>query len=765
VRNTDLEAYAHQDLPFDHVVEAVNPPRAAHRHPLFQTMLVLQNTPQPAPVFPGLEAEAVHRFNGFIGAKFDVTITLSERGSHGVNGFDGATEIDGAHGIDGAIGFDGALFDAETVRLLVERWLRLIEALAATPDLQIGWPDLVGDAERTALLAAGCGRSRVVPERSLVELFTEQRRRTPGALAVTDGAARVDYAELDRRSDVLATVLREAGAVPERPVALLQSRGVEHVVSVLAVLKTGAFYVPLPENVPDARCSAILALTAATIVVVDPAHAGAAVLDGVPCVLRSDARPSRQTACPVQAHPDQLAYVMFTSGSTGTPKGVGITHGNIASFATDPRFEPADRERVLMHSPPSFDPSVYEMWVPLLSGGAAVVMPPGPLDPRALGRFIRRQDATSAVFTAEVFMLMAEEATTDLAHLRLAWSGGDVLRPGPVGALLGCGGRVRVANAFGGTESTVISTWQAVDAQLTASGPLPIGTPMDNVRVRVLDGRLRPVPSGVPGDIYLAGHGTARGYHGSPALTAERFHPDPYGPPGSRMYRTGDRGHLDRRHVLHYDDRGDSQVKISGHRVELGEIDAVLARHPDVAVAATVARATARGRMQLVAYTVTAGPLTSALRASIIAHLGSHLPRHMVPTHVVGVPRFPLTANGKVDHRELPAPPEQAVTLGGAVADPVGGADSANTHETALTGLFADVLGQPRFAAHDNFFHHGGHSLLASRLVSRIRSAIGVEVDLNSLFDHPTPAGMARHLNSTEHRAPSRPVLRRRREG
>jgi amino acid adenylation domain-containing protein len=450
----------------------------------------------------------------------------------------------------------------------------------------------------------------------------------------------------------------------------------------------------------------------------------------------------------VAVHPDQAAYIMYTSGSTGTPKGIAVTQRSVAGFALEQRWQPAGPHRVLMHTTTAFDPSVFEMWVALLSGGTVVVAPPGELDTDVLARTIREGGATMAFFTPAVFNLMVEEAPDALARMRLVWQGGDVMSPVMVGRLLDRQSPVRIVNAWGATEITIISSWHPVTEPPGAS--VPIGSPMDNVRLYVLDDRLRLVPPGTVGEIYAGGLGVARGYAGRAALTAERFVADPYGPPGARLYRTGDQGRWRLDGVLEFAGRNDSQVKIRGYRIEPAEVEAALLSHPGVAQAAVTARADRSGDRSLTGYLVPAGADLDLDLDAVRAHAAVTLPGYAVPATLTVLAELPLTPNGKLDRAALPDPAVEA-----------GDTAPRTPQEQRLAAIFADILDLPHVGIHDNFFDLGGHSLLATRLVNRIRAALGREMTIDMLFEAPTVASLSSRLEDSTPMS-SRPALVRR---
>ncbi|MDI6104006.1 amino acid adenylation domain-containing protein [Actinoplanes sp. NEAU-A12] len=583
-----------------------------------------------------------------------------------------------------------------------------------------------------------------VPAASVATLFAEQAARTPDVTALTDGPVRWTYAELDARAGVIADRLIEAGVGPETRVAVLMERSAHLVATLIGVLKAGAAYVPLLPGYPAERLSWIVEQAGATVLVTEPAmpdfrHTAAVVtLDAAD---RSAGRASGRT---VPVDPAGLCYVMYTSGSTGTPKGVAVTHRNVVTLALDTRFDGAAHRRVLVHSPHAFDASTYELWVPLLRGGELVIAPSGPADVATIADLIADSGVTAVWLTAGLFGAMAEEYAGRFAGVREIWTGGDVVPPAAVRRMLEvCPGTV-VVDGYGPTETTTFATSHPIARVTDVTDTLPIGRPLDNTRAYVLDDRLRPVPAGVTGELYLAGHGLARGYASRSDLTAERFVACPWDTPGERMYRTGDLARWNPDGRLVFAGRADGQVKIRGYRIEVGEIETALTAHPAVRQAVVVARDDQPGGKRLVAYVV--GDVSAA---ELRSYASSHLPEFMVPL-VVALDALPLTGNGKIDKAALPVP-ERIVPEGGPRRP-------RDAREEIVCRLFAEVLGLPQVGADDDFFDLGGHSLLATRLVSRVRTALTAELSLRDLFAARTPAGLA--AAATTARYGSRPLLR-----
>ncbi|WP_448321794.1 amino acid adenylation domain-containing protein, partial [Streptomyces sp. CO7] len=582
--------------------------------------------------------------------------------------------------------------------------------------------------------------------------FAAQALRTPDVVAVRCAGRELPYRELDERANRLAHRLVGAGVGPEAPVAVLMERSVDLVVALLAVLKAGAFYLPLHSGSPLERMQWIVDETSAPVLLTDAAMRGRS-LPSAPTVVVVD-EDTALAGLPVvdpqvDSQPEQLAYVMYTSGSTGRPKGVAVTHRDVLDLAGDSMFtEPGAHERVLMVAPYAFDPSTYELWVPLLHGGRTVVTPEGDLSVATLARLIAEEEITGLQVTAGLFRVMAEEAPGCFAGVHEVITGGDVISPTAVRRVLEHCPHTVVRSTYGPTETTLFASQAPWTRPDDVPAPIPVGRPLDGMRAHILDEELSPVPAGVAGELYLAGAGLARGYHGRPDLTADRFVADPFGPAGSRMYRTGDLARWTPDGLLEFVGRADDQVKIRGFRVELGEIETVLSGLPELSQVTVVAREDQPGDKRLVAYVVTEpGRGTDLDTEALHTHTAGLLPEYMVPSAFVVLDQLPLTTNGKVDYRALPAPHLPAAGTGRTARTP---------REETLCGLFADILGLPAVSIDDDFFALGGHSLLATRLVSRIRTTLGVELPVRALFEAPTVAALAQKVTEAD---PARAAL------
>ncbi|MCD0448728.1 amino acid adenylation domain-containing protein [Actinocorallia sp. API 0066] len=708
VRETDLAAYAHQDVPFERLVEVLNPARHMGRHPLFQHGLTFQNNPEARLELEGFTArpEPLHAAV----SRFDTLLMLTER-----FGADGAPA-----GLDGELEYALDLYDPATARTLVARFERLLTGLLDAPDAPVGEAPLLADEER-ALLETWAGGTVTPTEGDVIHAVFERRAaERPDAPALTFEDTTLTYGELNTRANRLARHLIKKGAAPERFVALRLPRSLDLVVAVLAVLKTGAAYVPIDPDYPEERIAYTLA-DSAPVFTVDEELLAAADLTGY-----ADTDPS------VEMSPDHPAYVIYTSGSTGRPKGVVVPHRNAVRLMTSTEqwfgFGPED-VWTLFHSY-AFDFSVWELWGPLLYGGRLVVVPFAVTrSPEEFLDLLARERVTVLNQTPSAFyQLMAVDDGRDLA-LRHVVFGGEALELKRLADWYAHGRDTVLVNMYGITETTVHVSYIALDPAYCATAPgSVIGVGIPDLRVHVLDGRLRPVPPGVVGELYVAGAGLARGYHGRPDLSASRFVADPFGEPGARMYRTGDLARWRTDGDLEYLGRADDQVKIRGFRIELGEIEAVLAAHPEIRDVAVVVREDRPGDKRLVAYVV--GDVEPA---DVREFAGRDLPAHMVPAAVVVLDVLPLTGNGKLDRRALPAP---VVQVGE-------GRAPASEREEVFADLFAEVLGLPeRPGADDGFFDLGGDSIIAIQLVSRARQS-GLAITPREVFQHQTVSALA----------------------
>ncbi|HEX6289380.1 MAG TPA: amino acid adenylation domain-containing protein [Herpetosiphonaceae bacterium] len=759
VRDTTLAAFDHQALPFERLVEELQPERDLSHTPVFQVMFNLLNFADVVLDLPDLQLSVIEPPPP---AKFDLTLTLAET----------------PDGLVADFGYNVDLFEAATIARMAAQFEVLLAGIVADPSRRITALPLLPEAEREQVVYAWNPLPSLPPqERLTAQLFEAQAARTPESAALVCGDAVLTYAELNARSNQLARYLRQQGvgsATRETLVGLLVERSVTMVVAVLAILKAGGAYVPLDPAQPGERLQLML----------DDAQIDLLLIgEGLAAYLEQPAqRPrfnvvnldaewpliDRQRAdnLPIAVHPDQLAYVMYTSGSTGTPKGVGVPHRAMTNYVRwmQQSYPLMADDRVLQTVPLSFDVSIREIFWPLLSGAQLVLARPGgQSDSAYLVEAIERWSITQIRFVPPMLQIFLD--APDLARcptLRRIFCGGESL---PVALQERFFARLDAAllNTYGPTEAAVNATaWTC--APEAAARFVPLGQPVANVQVYLLDANLQPVPIGVAGELCIGGVGLARGYLGRPDLTAARFVPDPFGAePGGRLYRSGD---LARRHAdgrLEFVGRIDGQVKLRGFRIELGEIEAVLRQHEAVSGAVVMLRAEPEPR--LVAYVVQnqervpAGhghphgtPRLSSPQ-ELRQFLGEHLPEYMIPSAFVALDRLPLTPNGKLDRKALP-PPDPALS-----ATRMAYAAPQTPTEIALAAIWAEVLGVERIGLHDHFFELGGHSMLALQVISRVRQTLQVEVPVSTLFTTPTVAALAQHIDVIQWAATSRAAV------
>ncbi|MDB4951422.1 MAG: putative non ribosomal peptide synthetase protein, partial [Gemmatimonadetes bacterium] len=722
----------HQDIPFEQVVELIDPARSLSHGPLFQVMLTWQEAARPGGLsLPGLRVGRAGTASGAVQAKFDLSLNLHEAGDR----------------IVGSITYATSLFDRETV----ERWTgylrRVLREMAADEGRPVERLALLSADERSRVLEEWNGTDAPYPADACVhELFERQVERTPRATAlVAEGRAPLTYAELNARANRLAHHLHALGVGPDVRVGLCVERSPEMVVGVLAVLKAGGAYVPLDPEYPAERLEYMLADAAPAVLLTQRSLAGLFAASRVPRV-RIDAdgddwaRAAETDPARGALTPDHLAYVIYTSGSTGRPKGVMNQHRALVNRLAWGRraWEIGPGDALLCKTSLSFDGSVREILLPLMAGGRVVVARAGGhRDPSYLLEVIGREGITTVNLVPSLLQVLLDAPGVENLHgLRRVLCGGEAL-PGALlerfhAALPG----VELHNLYGPSEAATAVTSPRCRVEPGRAG-VPIGGPSPNARAYVLDGAGEPVPVGVAGELYVGGVPVARGYLCRAALTAERFVPDAFGgEPGARLYRTGDvvRWLADGR--LDFVGRDDAQVKVRGFRVEPGEIEARLREHAGVREAVVLVREDVPGDRRLVAYCAADGAVEVD---SLRAYLAERLPEYMVPAAYVRLAALPLTPSGKLDRGALPAPEGEAYVSPG--YEP-----PANETEEALAAIWAEVLRVDRVGRRDDFFDLGGHSLLAVQVVSRVRQALGVELPLGEVFARPVLQDLAQEI-------------------
>ncbi|WP_248750467.1 non-ribosomal peptide synthase/polyketide synthase [Pseudomonas sp. MWU15-20650] len=716
VKTQALGAQAHQDLPFEQVVDIVKPVRSMAYSPLFQTMLTWQGSEGAAPVFGDLRMEDGGQIN--TAAKFDLSLELSEAQGH----------------IIGSLSYATALFDEATLTRHLGYFERLLQAMVSDDQGVLARVPLLDESERQQQLAALSGLRTPLNPGTVHSLFEAQAVRTPDALAVQAGEHSLSYRELNERANQLAHHLRQLGVQPDARVAICVERSPELIVGLLAILKAGGAYVPIDANYPLERIHYMLQDSAPAALLVHGVTAQLACTPGLPVVdldgddWREHALDNPQVA---GLSPTHLTYVIYTSGSTGQPKGVMVEHQGVVNmlgwYLADVGLDASDA--VLLLTSHSFDLTQKNIFASL-AVGATLHLADSPFDPVSIVRQIGEQAITHINLAPSAFYALIDaDPQQVLSGLRRVVLGGEPIKLSQLEKLQAP--RPRFINSYGPTECSDVVAWHAVDADLSryGAGDIPLGQPLRNLTLYVLDAYGQPVPTGSVGELYIGGAGVARGYLNREALTAERFLDDPH-TPGGRMYRTGDLARYRPDGTLDYLGRNDDQVKIRGLRIELGEIEALLAACPEVIEAAVLVR-----DERLVAYFTGQAPKVEDLRT----YLQSALPEYMVPSAYVQLAAWPLSPNGKMDRKALPAPGLDAV-VSGVYEAPEG------ELETTLAQIWQDLLGLEQVGRQGHFFELGGHSLLAMRLISQVRQRLGVELSLAELFAQPQLAALAQVL-------------------
>ncbi|MBC7301205.1 MAG: amino acid adenylation domain-containing protein, partial [Nocardia sp.] len=748
VRTGDVAAFDHTTLPFERLVEVLAPPRSAGRHPLFQVALSLQNLPPTTFELPGLRAAAVELPYDI--EKFDLSVTVR----------------DSAGGLSGEFSYATDLFDEVTVARTVRRFTGLLAAVAATPQTPVGDLPLLIGTELAELTTRTGGASTPAP---LLAEVLAAAAADPAAIAIRDGARTLTYGELDTASARMAARLTERGIGAGDLVAVSIPRSADSVIAVWAVVRAGAGFVPVDPNYPADRIvhmlsdsGAVAGITVAAVLAELPTAVHWIVLDPEGCDAGADlgghtagAAQARSANMPAEdvvvasaqadvhsaehsgsagrraADPLDPAYVIYTSGTTGLPKGVVIPQGAVAAYlpVQAGRYLASADARVLHVASPSFDISVAELLLTVTAGATMVVAPAGVFGGAELGELLRVERVTHVIITPSALATVNPEG---LDELRVVVVGGEACPAELVARWTAAVPGLIFRNGYGPTETTIVTN---ISEPLSATTPVTLGAPVEGTSELVLDERLRPVPAGVAGELYIAGAQLALGYHRRPELTAGRFVTNPFGAPGDRMYRTGDTVRWVRRgdtFDVEYLGRNDFQVKVRGFRIELGEIDAVLGRHEAVDFAATVGHRTEAGATLLVSYVV---PVAGAAldTSTLLAHAAAYLPAHMVPAAIVALDAVPLTPVGKLDRAALPAPVFEAAAYRA----------PQTRAEQVVAGAFAEVLGLDRVGRDDDFFELGGNSLLATRLMARIGTDLDVRIPIRQLFDTTTVRALA----------------------
>ncbi|HYP01542.1 MAG TPA: amino acid adenylation domain-containing protein, partial [Pyrinomonadaceae bacterium] len=731
VREVTLGAYAHQDVPFERLVEELQPEREMSHAPLFQVMFTLQNAPRPSLELPGLTLAQVEMDAGT--AMFDLSLSVEET----------------PRGLFGVFEYNTDLFDASTIKRLAGHLQNLLAGVVVEPHCRVSELPLLTEDERRLLLSAWNETKEDYPSgKPLHELIEAQAERTPDACALFFEDERLTYRELNARANQLAHYLRSHGVAPETVVGICMERSLDMVTGLLGIMKAGGAYLPLEPEYPKERLSYMLRDARVPVILTQrkfagnlPEHTARVVCmeaDGDRIASESTHNPASVAAA------SNLIYIIYTSGSTGEPKGAMLAHSGVANCLLwmQQRHKLTAEDRVLLKAPLSFDSSVWELFWPLMVGAGVVIARAGEQrDSAYLAELIARRRVTTVHFVPSMFQVFLEEKNLAACDsLRHVVCGGEALSVASVERfyrrLTG-----ELHNFYGPTETSIGSIDYICSEKDIERWIVPIGRPIANTECYLLDANLQPVPIGVPGELYTGGVGLARGYLERPALTAEKFIPHPFAAePGARLYRTGDRARYLPDGNIEFLGRADHQVKLRGLRIELGEIEAALGKHPAVQDAVVVVREDVPGDKRLVAYTVFKSG-ASAHGSELRLFLKETLPDFMLPSAFVALDKIPLTHNVKIDRRALPAPDTAARYDGGAAY-----VAPRTPHELIVASTWAQVLGVEAVSLHDNFFELGGHSLLATQVMSRLRESFQLELPLRALFESPTVAELARRV-------------------
>jgi amino acid adenylation domain-containing protein len=786
VQQTVADTLAWSDTPVDAVIDAIGPARDASRTPLVQVIFTFHDSAVPDLDFGGLTGAVTERENG--AAMCDLTVMVVPRAAQRL-GREPRPEDDD---LTLVWEYSTDLFDEPTMTRMAAHYLNLLADALAMPSTQIGDLRLLDDAELARLDSwsrGPAGTDGYPSDATIPARFAAQVVANPDATALAAGRTAISYAELDRRSNALAWLLRRRGVSTDTPVAVAIERGPDLITALLAVLKAGGGYLPVDPASPPPRVAAMIAAAGARLVLAagtaattmtplpgvdvlrvdgiglaepapaDPAPADPALADPALAEngLATDGSAVDGSAAPPDAaHPLSLAYISFTSGSTGVPKGVAIPQRAVIRLISHPTFASlGPGERVLQMAPVAFDASTLEIWGPLLTGGTVVLAPPGPLGLAEMAALLRTGGVTLAWLTAGLFDQLAETDLDAIAGVPLVLAGGDALTPDTVRAVLAHRRGRPLVNGYGPTENTTFTSCHVMTDPGQAGPAVPIGRPIQHTTVRILDDRMSPVPAGVTGELYTGGDGLARGYAGNAAATARAFVPDPAGQ-GTRLYRTGDLARWRGDGIIEFAGRADDQVKIRGFRVEPGEVAAVLRSHPAVRDAVVIVTS-GGGPRRLIGYVTPAdgqdpGTLRPAQLRDFLAH---RLPDYLIPAGFKTIGRLPLGASGKVDRHALPAPDHD--TRG--PATPPRGATEERLAE--IWSLLLPEDSGDQIGREDDFFAFGGDSLLAARLIFRIAEAFGVELRLATFYQSRTLAACAAAIDAARSQAAPSAIGRR----
>lgn len=743
VRKICLDAYANQDLPFEKLVEKLKPKRELSRNPLFQSAFVLDNTPVSNIQMPDLETSIIPLSQDT--AKFDLTLSLSE-------------DSDG--GISGTLNYNTDLFFASTIERIIDSFRILIEGLIHNPNQHISELPLQIEKEYQYSLAKWNDTETPYPrDQCIHQLFETQAALSPDAIALQLDERQISYMQLNAQANQLACYLRKLGIGPESRVCIALPRSIEMVIGIIGILKAGGAYVPLDPAYPQERLAFMLQDTDAPVLMTSESllHRFSMFKGQNVCLDRDKSIIARETQENLshETSAENLAYIIYTSGSTGIPKGVEIPHRGVLRLVCNVDYVRLNnKQRHLLLAPISFDASTFELWGALLHGAICCIYPEELLTIQCLESVIQKNGITSLWLTSSLFNMIIDEAPNILHSLEQLLTGGEALSVKHVRRALEYLPNTKLINGYGPTESTTFTCCYSIPRELDDQlKSIPIGRPIANTQVYILDQNMKPVQIGIPGELYIGGDGLARGYRNRPELTMEKFVCNPFSDnPESRLYKTGDRARYHPDGNIEFIGRLDHQVKIRGFRIEPGEIEAVISKHPEVSKSTLAVHETSFGEKCLVAYVVTSGqPLTED---ALKKYLNNYLPGYMIPSAFIFMDNLPLTPNGKIDHKMLPAPAwAEATDRNSSYAEP------RSDKEIALTAIWSELLKLNKVSIHDNFFALGGHSLLATQVISRINMTFDLEIPLRTLFESPTIAELSNVIETSRSISVDKPII------
>lgn len=705
-----IAAHEHQQAPFEKVVAAMHPKREFGRNPIFDVAFVYNGEMQDR------LSEAITTIPWTNkAARFDLELS-----THLVN-----------EKLSGTLVYSTAKFDKKTISSFLWRFMRVAELATDNPDMRLAEYDLLSKNEKREMEKDWKRNIRNVSNHSLATAFRKNVKQKPKSPAVFTAERSISYSELDHYANRLTQKLVSNGVRPEDLVGLLTERGSNTIIGMLAIIKAGAAYLPLSIHDPAERHRSLLRTSGVATLLSDQN-----IVYEMTKIVDFSTSGFSANAPEINIHPDQLAHVIYTSGSTGEPKGVAIAQRQITDLALDRSWDKRSNF-VMHHSAHNFDATTYEVWITLLRGGCIVVAPPGHVDIGVIKQVVQNNSVTEGFVTEGLFRLIADEEPAAFRAMHEITTGGDIVSPQAVRNILEACPGTTIINAYGPTETTCFATTFRISDVKKIQDVLPIGKTRENMRCYVLNPNLRLVPNGVVGEIYIAGSGLSRGYSNRPDLTATKFVADPYGPPGSRMYRTGDYGSWQPDGLLQFHGRIDSQIKIRGNRVEIGEVESILCSIAGVRQAIVIPDQDYHSKV-LSAYVVPQEHIKLDQK-TLLSQLGMQLPSYAVPRSITLLNEIPITANGKIHRSRLP---KADVKASASIRIP------STPFEKSVSNLYAQVLERDSINLDDNFFELGGHSLLAARLVSNLNSTLGLRLSVGALFQAPTVFELCQHVES-----------------